>query len=128
MSLFDYYIPHPALACPICGRRFSEWIGYDGPCGLMVWQQGLPAPVGQRVSEDARLLPADLASRRLPTMFLIGAERCCSDRFGVEAIGSAPGGVWSSTALVTAENARQRKNERRGEYKARLAWLRGGAA
>ena len=48
---------------------------------------------------------------------------CCGGRFFVTAHCKAPEGVWSTTVLETAANARQRREERRAEFKSRLAWL-----
>jgi hypothetical protein len=124
--MFDYYEPDPPLACPVCGTELAMWQGYDGPCGLMVWRQGFPSPVDQPIDDDARLTADELARHRLPGTFTIRAK-CCSPKFTVEAIGRTSNGTWSSTEVVTAQTARQHKNERRSEFKARLAWLRGVA-
>jgi hypothetical protein len=28
--MFDYYQPHSALACPMCGKPLGEWQGKEG--------------------------------------------------------------------------------------------------
>ena len=124
MGMFDYYEPDPPLICPVCGTLLAGWQGYDGPCGLMVWRQGFSSPVDQPIDDDARLAPEVLSGHHLPETFAI-RTRCCSPRFAVEAIGRTSNRTWSSTEVVTAETARQHKNERRDAFKARLDWLRG---
>jgi hypothetical protein len=120
--MFDHYQPDPTLTCPVCAAPLSGWQGKDGPCGLFVWRQGAATPIDQDVAEEVRLEPAALASVRLPASFHIYA-RCCSQDYMVEASCEAPGGLWSSTELVTAANATQRKEETRAAFSARLKWL-----
>lgn len=80
----------------------------------------------QLVSVDVRLEAEELGQVRLPGAFTI-YEYCCGQQFRVEARCTADGGVWSSTELVTALNATQRKEETRAEFNARLKWLRSAA-
>ena len=124
--MFDTYEPVPQLACPACSRPLEDWQGKDGPCALIIWRQGVTAPVGQPIDDDARLDPEDLEKLRLPEEFEIYTS-CCHPRFFVEAIGRAPNGTWEETELATGANAKQAKNERRGEFRRRLAWLGGNA-
>lgn len=124
--MFDYYKPRPDIACPFCGKKLADWQGKDGPCALLVWTQGVAAPVDQAVSEDARLGPEALAQFRLPNSFMIYTY-CCGPHYPVEASCLAPEGVWSSLELVTAENTTQRKEETRAAFKARLKWLNSAA-
>jgi len=124
MGMFDAYEPDPPLACPVCGRTLAGWQGKDGPNALFVWRQGRPEPVDQRASEDCRLAPEARARFRLPERFEIETV-CCGGRFPVTATCRAPQGSWSETTLVTAATARQGKNERAEEFRARLRWLRG---
>ena len=126
MGLYDDYIPDPPLNCPVCGSPLEGWQGYDGPNGLMVWRQGVPAPIDQPIDEDAKLDPEELARSRLPKEFTIHAP-CCGKRFFVEAKCTAPNGTWSTTEVVTAETAKQRKDERRADFQERLRWLSGRA-
>jgi hypothetical protein len=122
VSVFDYYRPQSALACPVCGKPLDEWQGKDGPCGQFVWRQGVAAPVDQLVSDDVRLEAVVLERMRLPASFTIYAH-CCSKQFPVEARCTAADGVWNVTELVTAQNAAQHREETRASFKARLKWL-----
>ena len=125
MALLDTYVPIPALACPACGTLLADdWQGTDGPCGMIVWQQGRADPVDQPIDDDARLGRDALAALRLPDRFTI-RQRCCSERFMVEATGRCVDGTWTSTELTTSENALQKKTERSEEFRARTAWLSG---
>jgi hypothetical protein len=126
MAMFDSFEPIPALMCPVCGGRLAGWQGKDGPNLLLVWRQGTATPVDQSVPDENKGEPAALDSLRLPPQFEIYAP-CCGGRFFVTAFCAAPDGVWSMTVLETAANARQRREERRGDFKARLAWLQRGA-
>lgn len=123
MSLFDWYEPEPPLSCPVCGAALPEWQGTNGPCLLFVWRQGLIAPVEHRGDgEDFQVYDADLKRWKLPEEFVIVSHDCPCP-YPVQAIGHTEQGVWARTVLVTAENARQEKHERKNEFKARLKWL-----
>ena len=122
MGLFDYYRPQPPLVCPACRAPLNEWQGYEGPCGLFVWEQGTAAPIDQLASPDVRLDPVDMKQVRLPASFHIRA-RCCSPQFAVEAVGGSREGVWDTTTVITADNATQHKHETRATFAARLKWL-----
>ncbi|WP_299619444.1 hypothetical protein [Pelagibius sp.] len=124
MGLFDEYIPDPPLDCPVCGSPLNRWQGKDGPNALMVWRQGCAGPVDQRVPEELRLDPGELAKLRLPGQFTIYTQ-CCGGRFFVEARCRTEDGIWAQTDLMTAENAVQKTRESRGDFEARLRWLRG---
>jgi len=124
MGMFDEYQPIPPLDCPACNAFLRGWQGKDGPCALFVWRQGVAAPIYQMIEDDdVRLTDEQLAEWRLPEEFTIYTT-CCSGFF-IEADCYCTDGVWTRTELLTAEHAVQRKNERRGEFKARLRWLRG---
>lgn len=125
--MFDEYVPVPPLHCPVCGSLLDGWQGKEGPNGLMVWRQGVAAPIAQSFDNDeVELSPEQLAKFRLPKQFTINTY-CCGRRFPVEAMCSTSGETWSCTELVTAENAKQDTQERRGEFKARVRWLSGKA-
>lgn len=124
MGMFDHYEPFPALSCPVCGQPLSDWQGKDGPCALLVWRQGCASPVDQAVPDESRADPDVLRALRLPVDFEIYTQ-CCGGRFFVTAQCQAPDGVWSRTKLETAANARQRHQERRGDFRKRLQWLEG---
>jgi hypothetical protein len=81
------------------------------------------SPIGQD-DEDIRDDLAVLDALRLPGEIY---ANCCGGTFFTSAFCTAVDGVLSSTVLETAENARQRKHERRAEFEARIAWLRRAA-
>ena len=120
MGMFDWYEPDPPLACPVCGQALSEWQGKDGPCALFVWRQGYAAPLRQCVDAEIRLSDDELKHWCLPAEFWIGSSDCACP-FEVVAIGRTEHGIWTSTDLITAENARQLSHERRGDFKVRLS-------
>ena len=124
MGMFDHYEPDPALSCPACGAKLGGWQGKDGPCALFVWRQGVPGPIGQEVPEESRATDAFVQSVRLPDSFEIYTQ-CCGGGFFITARCVAPRGVWSRSELETAETARQLPQERAGEFRRRLEWLRG---
>ena len=105
MGLFDEYVPDPPLQCPACGKLLEGWQGRDGPCGLMVWRQGVASPIDQPIDDEVRLAPDDLARQRLPEAFTI-RTKCCSTRFWVEAECRAVNGVWARSDIVAAESGR----------------------
>ncbi len=125
MGMFDEYIPDPPLHCPACESPVGGWQGTDGPNALMIWQQGIAAPIDQAIEdEEVKLLPEQLAIFRLPEEFAIYTD-CCGGHFFVVANCTSTDETWSRTELVTAETAEQARHERRSEFKARLRWLRG---
>ena len=125
MALFDYYQPATVTRCPACNRALEEeWQGYDGPCLMFVWRQGIAAPIDQRIDPDIRRGYEEMPSLRLPPTFVIRTHCCCGP-FDVEAECQCLDGKWSEMTLITAQNARQRKEERRADFKARLRWLEG---
>ena len=71
MGMFDEYIPDPPLRCPACGSLLDGWQGKDGLNELMVWRQGVAAPIGQSIGEDFEREPDQLAKLRLPERFAI---------------------------------------------------------
>lgn len=125
MSFFDHYLPEPSLRCPACNAPLVDWQGTDGPNGLFVWKQGGRPPVDQLADGEGRLDDNARAALHLPNAFRMYTA-CCSKRFFVEAIGRAPNGIWSSTELITVNNAQRDKDERMEDFKARLRWLQGG--
>ena len=126
MGMFDYYVPDPALACPVCARPLAEWQGKCGPCALLVWRQAEAAPVEQRAGE-CNLSGSDRSAWRLPPDFEIYSHDCGCP-FPVEARGRCEEGVWRVTELVTAENARRSPHERKERWNRRLRWLASGGS
>jgi hypothetical protein len=98
MSMFDYFQPASQLHCPVCQRALREWQGKDGPCGLLIWAQGVPGPIGQAVPEEVRVDQADLQRKRLPSSFAIYSYDC-PEHQPIEADCLAEEGVWVSTKL-----------------------------
>ncbi len=100
MGMFDYYEPQPAVQCEYCGHAIREWQGKDGPNALFVWRQGFAAPIEQKVDEECKLLPQDLAKQRLPLKFsMMPSFVNCRD-CPREAIGDNVDGVWSHTDVL----------------------------
>lgn len=122
MSMFDQYLPVPALQCPVCAMPLSGWQSKDGPCLLLVWQQGSAAPVGQRVAEESRLPATELAELRLPDEFHVYTDGCDCGRT-ISAVGRCVAGVWSHVELITPANARPATDESDHEFRARLREL-----
>jgi hypothetical protein len=123
MGMFDWYKPEPSLNCPVCSKTLSEWQGKDADCLLFVWQQGLAHPVEHKGDgEDFQVSEVDLRNFRLPKEFGFYSYDCDCP-FPVQAIGKTENEVWSSSELIRAENAKQGKNERKEQFKARLIWL-----
>ena len=88
-----------------------------------MWQQGLPNPIEhQGDDKDFQVSNSQLKNWKLPEQFGIYSYDCDCP-FPVEAIGRTENEVWTSTELVTVENAQQRKSERKEEFKDRLNWL-----
>lgn len=93
----------------------------------MIWRQGVAGPIDQAIDdEEVKLESERLAKFRLPDQFLIYTT-CCGNGFFVEADCYTDDETWSRTELITAETARQQKQERRGKFKARIRWLKGDA-
>ncbi len=125
MGMFDEYIPYPPLNCPACGAKLEGWQGQDGPNALMIWRQGIDGPIDQAIDdEDVKLEPERLAAYRLPEQFSIYTT-CCGRGFFIQADCTTKGEAWWHTELITAETAKQQKQERRGDFKARVRWLKG---
>jgi len=125
MSLFDTYIPAEILHCPVCNEKLSDWQGKDGPNGLFVWCENKKAPIAQNAA-DSNILDVDRAKFTLPEKFELYSYDC-NCKYPVLAIGMCTERTWNRTILITSENAVQRKEERKGDFKKRLSWLRGEA-
>ena len=102
MGMFDYYNPQPSLHCPRCGSELAGWQGKDGPCALVVWQQGAPAPTHHDVDEECRLPRDKLDQLRLPGIF--GLYTACSCGNWVAATGFCQNETWTETALGEAQS------------------------
>jgi len=125
MGIFDTYKPAHKHICPVCGGELEEWQGKDGPCGLFVWSEGLASPFGQNTGEN-NLSEEERGTWRLPGKFEIYSYDCGCP-YPVVANCKCENDVWVTTELVTASNAKQRKEERKEDFKKRLKWLEGRA-
>ena len=111
------------MNCPVCGKTLSEWQGKDANCLLFVWQQGFAHPIEHKGDgDDFQISEADLKSYKLPKEFGFYSFDCDCP-FPVEAVGRTVNDVWTSTELITAENVKQGKEERKEQFNARLKWL-----
>jgi hypothetical protein len=103
MGMYDYYEPDPPMECPKCGGRLSGWQGKDIHSALLVWRQGVAAPVDQRVDPEVRALPERMATFRVsPVFWIYGGECDCGykfdgSRFSVRC--TAPDGVWRTVEI-----------------------------
>ena len=121
--MFDYYIPDPPLACPVCGRPLGQWQGTDGPNLLLVWKQHEPAPVDVRVMEECYGYDKAAFLQRhhsaLPQRFYFSTHGCRCDR-PIHAIGRCISGLWSESELMTHRNAEPYPSESEREFRARV--------
>ena len=80
MGMFDYYIPDPPIPCPRCGKPLEGWQGSNDPNpALLVWKQGIAAPIDQRVDDEIRGHPEVVRAARLPNgeIWIYGGECEC---------------------------------------------------
>lgn len=98
MGLFDEYEPNPPVACPTCGGALEGFQGKDAECALLVWRQGVAAPVAQSGDEGWNLAAAALSTLRLPERFELysACERCGHLVFFT---GFCSEGIWTETVL-----------------------------
>ena len=80
-----------------CQTVLDDWQGVDGPCVLLVWQQGLSRPVGQRVDADSATDPEVVAGLSLPDRFIIYTD--CPHGHRVDVDGSCVDGTWTESLL-----------------------------
>jgi hypothetical protein len=96
--MFDWYEPDLSATCPSCGSPVIGWQGYDGPCALLVWEQGRRHPVAQRADEDARLSSVELLNYTLPPSFSLTGW--CENNHALAASGHCnEAGIWDRTQL-----------------------------
>lgn len=98
MGMFDHYQPRAPVACPSCGAALEGFQGKDGPNLLLVWREGLPAPLNSDVDEEWLLTPEHLEEIRLPERFeyYTACDRC---QHWAELTGFCIDGVWTESAL-----------------------------
>lgn len=106
--MYDTYEPVPPIVCPYCGTQITRCQSKDGPCLLLVWRQGLAAPVrqdgdwGWRSPEDeiAHLAQFSLPEEFAISSFHVGCRAC--PRF---VIGRTENNVWVTTTLFVPSDA-----------------------
>jgi hypothetical protein len=129
MGMYDTYQPVPALSCPVCERPLESWQGKDADNALLIWRQGVAAPVGQDIDDPEIAVPFDEPPlAQLPAKFDIYSYDCGCP-FRVDAKCEAPEGTWLRTTLVTAQNAERGLEESKDRWAKRKRWLasaRGG--
>ena len=125
MSLFDYYQPSVAFACPVCGAVLDEWQSYDGPCGLFLFREGVAGAVEQCVDPECRIAASELMALLLPEEFFIRSHDCGCP-FPSELRCCSEGGTWVRTEMYTGSemDLRLRGAERREHWQARRKWLK----
>lgn len=103
MSMFDSYRPKGEHRCPGCGSRLVEWQGKEGPCALLVFEEGRRDPVEHR-TEDSELRWSDeeMELISLPERFLIYSYDCPTHQ-PIKAECVCEGGVWVSTKVLDIE-------------------------
>ncbi len=131
MTFYDHYKLAEPIRCLVCGEVLSDWEGFDGPCVFAKARQGVS---GYELSDDWGGAPSDgpilvdpsTAHAAHPDEFEIYSSSCsCAYQIVVRC--TSEDGVWKTFEMLTGseDDRRQRSDERRGEYKARLKWLAG---
>jgi hypothetical protein len=106
MGLYDYYKPDPPIECPKCGGQLSGWQGKDGHPALLVWKQGIDAPIDQHGDVSFRVPVERMTTFKVSKEFSIyGGECKCgyhfdSSRFTIRC--AALDGIWQTTEIVPA--------------------------
>ena len=105
MSLCDYCIPDPPLECPRCDGVLTGWeTRNEGSC-LCVWQQGIAAPIAQKVNPEIATPLDGRAKYRLPGEFKISWGECsqCGYKFWGDANCTTDhAGVWRMSQFSPA--------------------------
>ncbi len=110
MGMFDYYKPVPSIACPVCGKALEDWQGKSAECALVVWRQGVAAPVDQPITEESRTRLELRDTWRLPDEFELYTDCDCSNYINefnktqcgvwIDAIGKTIDSVWATTEIT----------------------------
>ena len=102
MSLWDCCIPDPPLECPRCDGILAGWeTRNEGSC-FLVWQQGVAAPIEQKLDPDVATPLERRAEFRLPFEFTLSWGECskCGYKFWGDVRGTSDGaGVWRTLQL-----------------------------
>ena len=101
MGMYDEFLPVPPIECPKCGTEYRGIQGKYGPCLLLLWKQGVAAPVGE-LADPEWVNPDVMATLRLPEEFFANIWHCRGCGFWDPTIlaylrGTAPNGVWTTT-------------------------------
>jgi hypothetical protein len=117
MGMFDYFVPDPPIPCPKCGKTISGWQGKNDPSpALLVWKQGVPSPIDQRVDEECRALPERMETFRLPDgeIWIYGGECDCGFVVDGELRGLVQNGLWTTldNSLAGAKRNKRQRIER----------------
>jgi hypothetical protein len=102
--MFDYYVPHPPLACRGCRATLDGFQGKDGPCDLLVWEQGAVAPTDQIVDDQWKLSELALGALRLPPRFEI-STRCVGCENSVNVTGFCEQETWTRCVFGSHSDA-----------------------
>src|SRR5690349_1788907 len=95
--MYDWYEPVRGARCPLCRGAITGWQSDAGPCELLVFREGVPAPIRHDV--DPQWQRADLASIRHPDGTYPISGGACGCR-GWEARIFVDAGTWNDTRLV----------------------------
>lgn len=116
MGMFDIYIPRPQILCPRCSQALSDWQGKNGPCALLVFEQGAFGATRQEIPDECKCLSAEqLRAFRLGEHFLIYTS-CCG--YWYEAECTSHEGRWNESKLtgsrgcIHTTSRRQKKHDR----------------
>ncbi|MEZ4446324.1 MAG: hypothetical protein R3B72_45015 [Polyangiaceae bacterium] len=100
--MYDTFVPVPGLLCPTCGAALPDFQGKDGPCLLLIWQQGIASPVGCDVDEisdlDEGARQSWLETFSLPQRFTF-YDRCEGCTEWVVFTGFCENGTWTESVL-----------------------------
>jgi len=103
MSRYDICIPDPPQECPRCDGVLTGWETRNEGSFWFVWQQGIAAPIDQRLDADLAVPPERRQALRLPSEFTVFGSECsrCGYKFFGEARCTTDGsGIWRTMQLV----------------------------
>lgn len=116
MGMFDWYRPKGTQQCPHCDAELKEWQSKDGPCALLVWEQGQLVPVDQAVDEESRLEDDRLGKFRLPEHFEIYSYDC-DKHAPTFASCDCENGVWTKMEIKANQRSHRTVAQRRGNIR-----------
>lgn len=98
VGMFDWYRPAETHYCPLDDHPLEKWQGKDGPCRLLIWQEGVKHPVDHWVDEEVRFSASDLEAITLPQTFTIYSSDCPMHHL-IVANCTAIDSTWCSTEI-----------------------------